>query len=262
MRLALILLCCEGVAAWAQIGSSWTPPAPQLQWTFGVQRSQPTITSNVQGSRGGKASLVDTDADLGLTRESSPLAAFLEYKTGDHGFRLAYDTSRFQGQRTLGRDILLNGISYASGDLVRSTAKLTVLEGLYTYKFVNQPDAWVGLDLGIQQLKSDLSATDLTVPALPQSSTPTLTLPQIGISGWSSGVDGLLESNLFLHYFTHRGATWYRYGLDGRAYLYPHFGLRAFYEAGRIKIPAGSTQGGLDFRMDAKVFGAGLVFRF
>ena len=263
MRLVLILLCLEGVAAFAQIGSSGgNALGPQLNWTFGVHRSEPTITSSIQGSRDGNYSLVDTDSDLGLKREGGPYGAFLEYKIGDHGFRVAYDTCRLQGAQTLGRDVYLDGVPFPLGSGVQSTAKVTVLEGLYTYKFVNQPDAWVGLDLGVQRLKPDLSVTGLSDMTSSQTPVPSLTLPQIGISGWSSGADGLLESTLFFHYFTHSGATWYRYGLDGRAYLYPHFGLRAFYEAGKIKIPAGSTQGDLDIRMDTKTIGLGLVVRF
>jgi hypothetical protein len=263
MRMVLFLLCLEGTAAFAQLGSSqWNAQGPQLNWTFGVQRSQPTITTSAQGSKDGRVSLVDTDADLGLTRDGSPLGAFLEYKTGPHGFRVAYDSTKLRGDRTLGRDISLNGVPYASGVVLHSTAKLTVLEGLYTYKFSLQPDAWVGFDLGVQQFKSELTAANLTTMAPAQGASPSMTLPQIGISGGSSGVNGLLESNTFLRYFTYKGASWYRYGLDGRAYLYPNFGLRAFYEAGRIKIPAGSTQGDLDIRMETRTFGLGLVLRF
>ena len=262
MRVVLLLLCLEGVAAVAQIGSTVTvAPAASLNWTFGVHRSQPSFSANVQGSKDGKASLADTDSDLGLQREGGPLGAILEYKGPAHGFRLTYDAYRFQGERTLPRDIILDGIPYASGSPVHSQAKLQVFEGLYTYKLVSQPDAWVGLDLGAQFLKTNLSATNLAAGSS-QTVTPSLAIPQIGISGWSSGVEGLLESRVFYHYFTYRGATLNRYGLDARAYLYPSFGLRAFYEASKIKVSPGSSQGDLDIRLDSKIYGLGLVIRF
>ena len=263
MRLLLLLLCLEGVSAFAQLGSSgWGATLPALDWTLGYHRSQPSITSTIQGSRNGQYSLVDANADLGLGREGNPYGLFLEYKTGAHGFRVAYDSLNLMGNQALPRDIYLDGNLYPGGSTVQSTAKLTVLEGLYTYKFVQQPDAWAGIDLGVQSLKADLWAANLTAGSSPQTASPSLTLPQIGIAGGSSGVNGLLESRLFIHYFAHSGAAWYRYGLDGRAYLYPHFGLRAFYEANNVHIPAGSTQGNLDIRMDTRTYGLGLVARF
>lgn len=263
MRKLLLLFCLGGVTASAQIGA---PPqygaGPKLDWTLGLHRSQPTFSATAVGTKDGKASLVDTEADLGLGRSGSPMGALLEYQGAVHGFRFSYDAVRFEGERTLSRDILLNGTSYATGTGVRSRAKATLVEGLYTYKFVRQPDAWIGLDLGVQVLKTDLSALALSGPPTSQALSPTLVLPQVGLSGWSSGVDGLLESRVYYHYFRLRGATTTRYGVDARAYLYPRFGLRVFYEAGEVKAPAGSTQGDLDLRADSRLTGLGLVVRF
>jgi len=263
MRKVLVLLYLGGVTAFAQIGSSPQYGAdPKLGWTFGVHRSQPNFSATAVGTKDGRASQVDTDADLGLGRSGSPYGAFLEYSGQAHGFRLGYDALRFEGERTLARSIQLDGVTYFAGTGLRSKAKLTVLEGLYTYKFLRQADAWIGLDLGVQVLKSELSALTLSGPAASQALSPTVALPQVGISGWSSGAGGLLESRVFYRYFRLHGATSTRYGVDARAYLYPRFGLRAFYEAGTVKAPAGSTQGDLDLRADSKLTGLGLVLRF
>jgi len=259
----LVLLCLGGVTAFAQIGSSSLySAAPQLDWTFGVHRSQPTFSATAVGTKDGKASLVDTDADLGLGRSGSPTGAFMEYSGQAHGFRLGYDALRFEGERTLQRNIWLDGVPYSAGTALRSTARLTVLEGLYTYKFLRQADAWVGLDLGAQVLKTELSALTLSGPPATSAISPTLVLPQVGISGWSSGAGGLLESRVFYRYFRLHGASFSRYGVDARAYLYPRFGLRVFYEAATAKAPAGSTQGNLDLRADSRLTGMGLVIRF
>jgi len=263
MRMVLVLLCLEGAFAFAQIGSSGSyNPGPQLQWTLGAHRSQPTLTATAAGSRNGLSSLVDTDADLGLQRTGTSYGGLVEYSGQTHGFRLAYDGFRQEGERVMGRDVYLDGTPYAAGTALRSKAKVTVLEGIYTYKFVQRSDAWLGLDLGAQYLKADLSAEVLSATPTTQTASPTLPVPQVGISGWSSGADGLLESRVYYHYFTHRGATSHRYGLDARAYLYPSFGLRAFYDVCKIKIPAGSTEGDLDFQLDSKMTGVGLVIRF
>jgi hypothetical protein len=263
MLKVLVLLCLGGVTATAQIGA--TPQygaGPRLDWTLGIHRSQPTISASAAGSKDGRVSLVDTEVDLGLGRSGSPMGVILDYQGTAHGFRLGYDSVRFEGKRVLPRDIWLNGTSYAEGTGLRSKAKLTVFEGLYTYKFIRQPDAWIGLDLGVQVLKTDLSALALSGPPASQTLNPTLVVPQVGLSGWSSGVDGLLESRVYYHYFRLRGATSTRYGVDARAYLYPRFGLRAFFEAGTVRAPAGSTQGDLDLRADSRLSGLGLVVRF
>jgi hypothetical protein len=263
MRKVLVLLCLGGVTAFAQIGATPQYDAgPKLDWTFGVHRSQPTFSATAVGTKDGRASLVDTEADLGLGRSGSPSGAFLEYSGQAHGFRLAYDALRFEGERTLARDIQLDGVTYSAGTGIRSKARLTVVEGLYTYKFLRQADAWVGLDLGAQVLKSELSALTLSGPPTSSALSPTMVLPQVGLSGWSSGAGGLLESRVFYRYFRLQGASCSRYGMDARAYLYPRFGLRAFYEAGTVKAPAGSTQGDLDLRADSRLTGLGLVLRF
>ena len=263
MRKVLVLLCLGGVTAFAQIGSSpQYDSGPQLNWTFGVHRSQPTLSASAIGTKDGRASMVDADADLGLGRSGSPSGAFLEYSGQAHLFRLGYDALRFEGERTLTRNIQLDGVTYLAGTGLRSKAKLTVFEGLYTYKFLRQADAWAGLDLGVQVVKTELSALTLSGPQASQSLSPTLVLPHVGISGWSSGAGGLLESRVYYHYFRLHGATSTRYGVDARAYLYPRFGLRAFYEVATVKAPPGSTLGDLDLRADSKLTGLGLVLRF
>ncbi len=263
MRLVLVLLCLQGLTAFAQIGrTEGAYVGPRFDWTIGVHRSQPTLSVQAEGSKNGRPSLVDSDADLGLGRKGTPLGFFLEYPGETHGFHLGYDTFQFEGERTLPRDIQLDGVSYLAGSGIQSKAKATSLEGIYTYKFARQADAWVGLDLGAQYLKADLAATPLTAPIATQTVNPTLLVPQVGLSGWSSGADGLLQYSGFYRYFKYRGVSYTRYGLDARAYLYPSFGLRAFYEKSSVKALPGSSLGDLDLRADSKITGLGLVLRF
>lgn len=263
MRKALVLFCLGGMTAFAQIGSSpQYAPIPQLDWTLGVHRGSPTFTASAVGTKDGRVSDVHTDADLGLGRTGSPTGAILEYQGQVHGFRFGYDQARFEGDQALPRSILLNGVAYPAGTRLHASAKVTVLEGLYTYKFLRQADAWLGIDLGAQVLKTDLTAVDLSGSSSPQGLHPTLVLPQVGLSGWSSGAGGLLESRVFYRYFRLKGASCNRYGVDARAYLYPRFGLRAFYESGTVRVPAGSLQGDLDFQADSRQTGMGLVVRF
>ncbi len=261
MRKVAVLLFFISVSAFAQLGRPDGPGGTQqLNWTFGLQKVQPSLTASINGSRDGRVSSVDTSADLGLGREGNPLGFLAEYQGQTQAFLLSYDSAHYGGNQLLPRDIALNGTPYAAGTALQVSAKVKVLEGLWTYKLVQQPDAWIGFDLGLQLLQADLSALAPSA-AQAQSARPSWPIPQVGLTGWSTGANGLVESRIYLRYFTHRGATLTRYGIDTRAYFYPSFGVRAFFEDNRMHIPSGSLQGDLDIRADRRVVGFGLVVR-
>jgi len=259
MRLGIALLFASTLAH-AQLGRG---PAlgtgDRPTWTFGIQKAQPSLGLSLHGSRNGLASDVDAEADLGMGRTGTPLGLFGEFQGLAHGFLFSYDSARTHGDRLLPRDIALNGTAYGAGTRLATSARINVFEGLWTLKLSRRPDAWLGLDLGVQLLRSDLRAE---AGGSVQTARPSWLIPQVGLTGFSSGVDGLLESRAFVRYFTHRGARSFRYGLDARAYLYPNFGLRAFFEEGRQRIPPGSLRGDLDLRAERRLTGLGLVFRY
>jgi hypothetical protein len=255
-----LLLLLSATLAHAQLGRGPAPGTGNTPtWTLGIQKAQPSLALSLHGSRNGLVSDVDAEADLGLGRSGTPMGVFGEYQGLAHGFLVSYDTARTHGDGLLSRDIFLNGTRYGAGTRLATSARIDVFEGLWTLKLARRPDAWLGLDLGAQLLRSDLRAE---AGGAVQTARPAWWIPQVGLTGFSSGLDGLLESRAFVRYFTHRGARSYRYGLDARAYLYPSFGLRAFFEEGRMRIPPGSLRGDLDIRAERRVAGLGLVFRF
>jgi hypothetical protein len=260
MRIPALLLCLTSLPALAQLGSPMrASAASQLRWTLGAQKVQPTLSATVSGSRDGRTSLVDMDSDLGLSREKSPLGFFGEYSGPSQIFLLSYDATEYGGSRSLSRAIAIDGHAYGAGTALQSTAKVRVLDGVWTYKFVTRSDAWVGLDVAAQYLKADLSAR---TPVSSQQASPSLVLPQLGLSAWSNGVDGLVETRVYYRLMKLRGASVTRYGLDARAYLYPSFGLRFFYDSSKIRIPAGSLLQDLEISAERKSTGVGLVLRF
>lgn len=264
MRVVPALLFLAGVSAFAQIGRYEAPAtgaAMRTGWILGVQKLQPTFTATVEGSKDGQVTVVNTESDLGLGRASGPLGFMAEYQGQVHAFFFSYGPERYEGNQVLPRDIMLNGTPYAAGTSLQSTGRIDVLEGLWTYKFVRQADAWVGFDLGAQYFKTEFTAF-VSTSTQPQKASLNRLAPQIGITGYSSGADGLLDSRLFFRYFRYKGATITRYGLDARAYLYPSFGLRGFYEENRIHIPTGSIQQDLDSHSDRRLIGMGLIVRF
>lgn len=263
MRVPTILLLLTTQLAFAQIGRSEGRGAtgPQTGWVFGVQKIQPSLTASIRGTKDGKATSVDAEGDLGLKRNGSPLSFLVEYQGQSQSFHFTYESGRVGGDQLLAQPITLDGTAYAAGTRVQTSAKTEVLEGLWTLKLSQQADAWVGLDLGVQVIRADASAT-ATPGLITKTARPTMPVPQIGLTGFSSGADGLLESRAFLRYSRYQGATCFRYGLDARAYLYPSFGILAYFEDSRMRVPPGSLQGDLDIRADRRVTGLGLVIRF
>lgn len=262
MRPVLVLPFLIGLTASAQIGRGSAPvQVPQTGWVFGLQRLQPSLSVQAEGLRDGKATRVDSDGDLGLGRRGGSTGFLAEYQGQEHAFQISYASASFEGSRVLTRDILLDGTAFAAGTDLRSTADVEALEGLWTYKFARSGETWLGFDLGAQVFKADLEARSGS-PAQVRRARPSMVVPQVGLTGWSSGAGGLLESRAFVRYFAHRGASTLRYGLDARAYLYPSFGLRLVFEDSRIRVPRGSLEQDLDLRADTRFTGLGLVVRF
>ncbi len=115
--------------AFAQLGAPMGPTAAsQLHWTLGVQKVQPTLSASVSGSRNGKTSLVDTDADLGLSRDKSPLGFFGEYSGASSMLLLSYDNTEYGGSRTQTRDIALSDFE-ADALILVQRAEAAALDG-------------------------------------------------------------------------------------------------------------------------------------
>lgn len=253
------------LAALPLAAQAWSPGGPRAVpatgWVIGVHQLQPTLSVRAEGVRDGRATRVDSEADLGLGRSGRATGFLVEYQGQTQAFQVSYGSPRFGGDRVLTRDILLDGTPYAAGTGVKSSAKVVALEGVWTWKAARSAEAWIGLDLGALALRADLSAHG-SLPVQERRARPGLLIPQVGLTGWSSGADGLLESRLYLRYMAGRGAHATRYGLDARAYLYPSFGLRAFFEATRLRVPQGAFLQDLDLQVETRSTGVGLVVRF
>ncbi len=162
------------------------------------------------------------------------------------------------------RTVTVDGTTYLAGTRVLSHLKLASVDGVWTIKFARDTDTWLGFDLGVQAWTVDLDATSVPVVGAPSRSDVRVTapIPQIGLSGGSRGYNGAVEAKAYVHYLGYQGAKYTLYGLDIRAYPVSWFGLRAFYEGGRLAVPRGSIKDDLDLELDRKGVGLGAVVRF
>ena len=259
----VLSLCCT--AAFAQMGRTEAAVPSDRSFTFGGQVYGPTLTGHFNGVQDGQPIAVDLDSDLGLGKDKTTPGFFLDYQGPRFAFQVTSGSTEYRGDRTLTRNVTLNGTTYTAADRVQSHVKLASIDGVWTIKFLRAQDAWLGLDLGVQAWKLDLDIND--VPPAPLTATASSTsvnapIPQIGLSGGSRGFEGRVESKLYFHYLGYKGAKYTLLGGDLRVFPVKWLGVRVFYEGGTFDVPKGSVKDDLELNLDRKGGGFGVVLRF
>jgi hypothetical protein len=262
MRALSIALLLSTTLAFAQLGAP-TQPATGFQPTFtlGAQSYGPALSGHFNGVQDGKPFDVDLKSDLGLGKDKSTPGIFLDYQGPRFGFQVTSGAAEYRGNQMVNRTVTLNGTIYPVGTQVQSHLKLAAVDGTWTIKLVTEANAWLGLDLGAQVWTVDMDAADSS-GALRANTQVKAPIPQIGLSGGSRGYNGAVESKLYYHLLSYKQAKYTMYGLDLRIFPVRWFGLRAFYEAGKLDVPKGSIKDDLELQLDRKGLGFGAVLRF
>ena len=264
MHALSIVLLLSSTAVFAQLGAPNQPgPGIERTWTLGGQTFGPSLTGHFSGTQDGKGIELDLDRDLGLGKDKATPGFFLDYQGPRFAFQISNGSAEYRGDRVVNRTVTVNGTSYVAGTRVQSHVKLASVDGIWTTKIVREPDAWLGIDLGVQVWTLDLDATTVpTNPATSASTRITAPIPQIGLSGGSRGFNGAVESKAYFHYLGYKQAKYTLFGVDLRVFPVRWFGLRAFYEGGSFNVPRGSVKDDLEFKLDRKGIGFGAVVRF
>jgi hypothetical protein len=262
MRVLSIALMLSTTLAFAQLGAP-TQPATGFQRTFtlGAQSYGPTLTGHFTGVQDGKPFDVDLNSDLGLGKDKTTPGFFLDYQGPRFGFQVTGGSADYRGNQAVSRPVTVNGTTYPASTQVLSHVKLASLDGTWTIKLVSESNAWLGLDLGAQVWTVDMDAADPS-GALAANARVKAPIPQVGLSGGSRGYNGAVESKLYFHYLGYKQAKYTMYGLDLRLFPVRWFGLRAFYEAGKLDVPNGSIKDDLELQLERKGLGFGAVLRF
>ncbi|HCZ33392.1 MAG TPA: hypothetical protein DHV93_08020 [Holophagaceae bacterium] len=265
MRILPIALSLCTTAAFAQLGApGQTPSGAQRTWTLGAQSFGPSLSGHFQGVQDGQPIAVDLEGDLGLGKDKLTPGLFLDYQGPRFAFQISSGATEYRGDRVMTRTVTVDGTSYTAGTRVRSKVKLASVDGIWTIKFVRQPDAWLGLDLGVQAWTLDMDASSVPPVGAPVAAATRITapIPQIGLSGGSRGYNGAVEAKAYVHYLGYKNAKYTLFGADLRVFPVSWFGLRAFYEGGSFDVPKGSIQDDLEVKLDRKGVGFGAVVRF
>ncbi len=258
MRQALIPLLAA-TAAFAQMG-------PSRSVTLGISSFGPTFTGQMEGVQDGQPISVNLDSDLGLAKDKANLGFLFDYQGPRFGFMAQTGGTDYLGDKTTTRTVTIDGTTYAANTRVKSSLKLKTLEGVWTIRIIPLSVFWVGVDLGVESWKMDVTATGTLAPPASGTSTAstafTVPIPQLGLSAGSRVPGGFVEVKGFYHYLGAKGAKYTRAGVDARFYPIPHVGLRAFYETETFDVPKGSIQDDLMLKLDRKGAGFGVVVQF
>ena len=262
MRALPIALSLCTTAAFAQLGApNQAPSAPERTYTFGGQVYGPSFTGRFNGTQNGQPIALDLEGDLGLGKDKTTPGFFFDYQGPRFAFQVTSGAAEYRGDRVVTRTVTVDGVNYTAGTRVQSHVKLASVDGVWTIKFLRDPGAWLGLDLGVQAWTLDMDAAG-SAPVTSSSVRIKAPIPQIGLSGGSRAYNGAVESKAYFHYLGAKGAKYTMMGADVRVFPVRWFGLRVFYESSSFNVPKGSIQNDLEFRLDRKGLGFGGVVRF
>lgn len=265
MRALSFALLLSTTLAFAQLGAP-TQPATGFQRTFtlGAQSYGPALTGHFLGVQDGQQIDVNLNSDLGLGKDKTTPGFFLDYQGPRFGFQVSGGAADYRGNQMVSRPVTINGTIYPINSQVLSHVKLASLDGTWTIKLISESNAWIGLDLGAQVWTVDLDAivTPPSSASQTESTQVKAPIPQVGLSGGSRGYNGAIESKIYFHYLGYKQAKYTMYGLDLRIFPVSWFGLRAFYDAGKLDVPKGSIKDDLELQLERKGLGLGAVLRF
>ena len=237
--------------------------APQAgHWNFGVVRQAPDFTGNY--AKTGESSW-DTDRDLGLSKDKTGVGALLDYEGRRFLLHMATYDQSYVGDKILTQTVTINNQAFAATARLQSQIKLRDYELDWTIKLWRWDAAYIGLDLGFNAWKLDVSAvgTSTSGPVVTQSATDSVTvpIPQIGLSAgghFGSSVDFRGYYNLL----SRSGASYHRAGVDLRFFPLKWLGVRANFENEGFDVPKGSIGSDTTLHITKNGGGFGVIARF
>jgi hypothetical protein len=260
MRLTplITLLSLSTLSAQGTLKSA--PPAGH--WNIGVIRQAPDFTGNY--AKTGESSW-DTDRDLGLGKDKTGVGVLLDYEGPRFLLHLATYDQSYVGDKILTQTVTINNQPFLATARLQSQVKVRDYELDWTIKLWRWDAAYIGLNLGFNAWKLEVSAlgTSTSGPIVTETANDSVTvpIPQIGLSAgghFGSGVDIRGYYNLL----SKSGASYHRAGVDLRFFPVKWLGLRANLENESADIPKGSIGTDTAIHITKNGVGFGVIARF
>jgi hypothetical protein len=129
------------------------------KWGIGLGAFFPTFETKVQlNGRTASGTEINFEKDLGLNKSltAGELQGF--YRFGDHGsIEMAYVPWKRDNTRTITKEIEWGDNIYEVGAELHTNAKVSLLNIIYRYSFINNGKVTFGLNGGVSSLWSDIT---------------------------------------------------------------------------------------------------------
>ena len=157
----------------------------------------PSLEGHYNSTSGSNPINVDLQNDLGLAKDQTKIGFGADYEGPRFALELSTDEQDYKGSAVVTRDININGQKFTASTLVTSSVKATNQNLNWTIRCLSFPQFWVGIDLGVRALKTQIAAsgqegfTGLSATANYQV---TLPVPQVGVSAGFIALDGRIRA--------------------------------------------------------------------
>ena len=192
-----------------------------------------STNSNVRLSAKGIGVGIDVEDALGLDTTTNVLRLGGTWRFSDnrrHRADVSWFALRRNGDTTLGRDIVINGVTYPTGTAISTALDLDVYKTSYTYSFLqdDRMDVGFGLGLYIMPISFDFNASGFVTGDASES--VTAPLPVFGLrADYALTPKWFLKTSMdffYLEYKQFRGAVFdTRLALEYKAFKHVGFGL-------------------------------------
>src|SRR5262245_31117794 len=181
--------------------------------SFWNPSSDITIASAGSGNLSGIAGTeIDAKRDLGFTDKRMSSLELFAKAGGGHKFRLQYIPIKFEGQSTLQRDLVFNGIRYRVGVPVNSSLEWKAYRFGYEYEFIRKNRGFGGfiLEAKYTDVNVKLNSPVLSEFAHARAPIPAIggigrfyVVPNISITGELTGfkLPDSIDNRYQAHYF-------------------------------------------------------------
>lgn len=134
------------LSAWPLAGQS-LPGPEQFNLRFEYRQWRPKLTSELRYATTGNATLLDPQADLGLSDKNTfELRGSLRLAPG-HRLRASYTPLDYSAERRVTRSFFFGSTRYEAQALVQTEVKARYLLGGYEWDIVRRPSGLLGLTL-------------------------------------------------------------------------------------------------------------------
>lgn len=241
--IAFLTAACPSVFA-EDAAKHTTEKSPWDRFTINLGSFISSTDSNVRLSAKGVGVGIDVEEALGLDTTTTVFRVGGIWRFTDnrrHRADLAWFALRRAGDKTLGQDIVIDGVTYPTGTQVRSGFDIDIYKATYSYSFFqdDRVDIGAGLGLYIMPISFELNASGFLNGYTSES--VTAPLPVLGLrADFALTPKWLIKSYFdffYLEYEQFKGAVFdTKISIEYKAFKHVGFGLGV--ENFNIKIEA------------------------